>query len=84
MQDIKYALMRMKVGNPDKSHISLVEAFMPKIEELGLSLETFNNEWSVDRTTGEIISGVHLKRFKATLESALPATNQATGKKKSK
>ncbi|MGZ8924260.1 MAG: hypothetical protein ACXW2E_00120 [Nitrososphaeraceae archaeon] len=70
--DIRYALYRNRSGNPDKNHIEIFKQYQDKLNELGMSISTFADEWDIGvQDPSDLVVGHLLTPLKEKVNSSL-------------
>lgn len=70
--DIRYALYRCRTGNPEAQHAEIFKFYKTILDQYGLTITDFPNEWDIAiKIPTEIVSGHLLKPIKDKINESL-------------
>lgn len=69
---IRYAMYRVKNGNPDEQHLKLFEYYKPRLDKMGMAAEDFGVKWDIKKEdTGAIVAGAMVAVYNEDIHSSL-------------
>lgn len=61
--NLRYALFRVRSGNPDDSHNEIYNYFKPRLNNYKLEIKDFSEEWDLDKVDPRNIISGHVVRL---------------------
>ena len=70
--DIRYALFRVKNGNPEEKHQKIYDYYKPRLDKMGMTPEDFGVKWDIKKEdTGAIVAGAMVAVYNEDIHSSL-------------